>query len=473
MKQHIPIHSISLLIVLILAVGTISGCVVPTFSSAPPLATSAPLPRIGTVAAASNLPTATPLPATPLPVIPPTATPLTATPLPVITTVATLVRSPALTATVAATEGVATHRVEAGDTLYALSLRYGASIDELRIANNLEGDLIRVGELLVIPAAGKEPAVPSMNPAVPEEATQTATPMLSIGSPVPAILTGDLASAYPLTWESDRYRLHYTPNTLPAEQPEEVAALVQRGYEHLQRLLQRTLDGSFDAYAAGALFAAPDQALRGRSFSPQRRFFFLYDGSGAAWDQQYIVGHELTHLYAWNAIGAPSSTMLSEGLAVYAGAELVKDEGSLSLTEICLAYQRANALPWVAGTLAYRGNIRDMENYYAAGCFVQYLVETYGVDALTRLYPSGDYAGVYGKTLAALAGEWQETLAASPVVLTFDPVQFVAGAAAVKNGYTALFAAFQPDTESLARYAELDAARIALLEGRLNEVGVR
>lgn len=456
------------LTVLTVAFALIAGCAMPAPDSAPPLITGAPLPGHGTVTAALSLPTVTSLPATPLPVTPPPATPL-----PAVATVATLVRSPISTATSTPTEDVTTHRVEAGDTLYALALRFGVSIEALRLANNLEGDLIRVGELLVIPGTNIPFALSDTNPSAPHETALIATPTPLIVPLSPATLTGDLAAAYPLTWEAERFTLHFTPGTLPAAQPDQVAALVQRGYDHLERLLQRPLSGGFDVYPAGVLFAAPDQALRGRSFSPQRRVFFLYDGSGAAWDRQYIVGHELTHLYTWNAIGAPSSTMLSEGLAVYAGAELVKGEGMLSLTEICLAYQRAGALPWVAGTLAYRGHIRDMENYYAAGCFVQHLVQTYGVDALARLYPTGDYVGVYGKTLAALAGEWQESLAGSAVTLSFDPVQFVAGAAAVKNGYTALFTAFQPNAESLTRYAELDAARISLLEGRLDDVRIR
>jgi hypothetical protein len=47
--------------------------------------------------------------------------------------------------------GERTHVVQTGDTLYNISRRYGVSVDQLRQRNNLTGDMIRVGEQLIIP----------------------------------------------------------------------------------------------------------------------------------------------------------------------------------------------------------------------------------------------------------------------------------------------------------------------------------
>jgi hypothetical protein len=282
----------------------------------------------------------------------------------------------------------------------------------------------------------------------------------------PSPLEGNLDAAYPLLLDTPRFLLHYTPGSLTAAQPAATAAQVQAALDHLERTFALQLPGGFDVYAAGSLFAPPDQALRGRSFSALRRLFFLQDGSGSAWDQQYIVGHELTHLYLWNTAGVPSSVMLSEGAAVYAGSKLVEGQGPLPLQQICLAYARAGALPYVGGDLSYQGHIRDLENYYTAGCFVQYLVETYGVDAFVRLYPTSDYWGIYGKSLAALVDEWQGQLLATPDVLPFDPVAFVTAAERVKRGYRDLFAAFGNTPEEYLLYAQLDRARTELLAGR-------
>jgi LysM repeat protein len=43
------------------------------------------------------------------------------------------------------------HTVQRGDTLFNISRRYGTSVSALRRANGINGDLIRIGETLMIP----------------------------------------------------------------------------------------------------------------------------------------------------------------------------------------------------------------------------------------------------------------------------------------------------------------------------------
>lgn len=45
----------------------------------------------------------------------------------------------------------AAHTIAPGDTLWAISLRYGISVDRLKLANNLQGSLIFPGQVLYIP----------------------------------------------------------------------------------------------------------------------------------------------------------------------------------------------------------------------------------------------------------------------------------------------------------------------------------
>ncbi len=47
--------------------------------------------------------------------------------------------------------GERTHIVQSGDTLYNISRRYGVTVDQLRQRNNIAGDMIRVGQQLIIP----------------------------------------------------------------------------------------------------------------------------------------------------------------------------------------------------------------------------------------------------------------------------------------------------------------------------------
>jgi LysM repeat protein len=60
-------------------------------------------------------------------------------------------------ATPARTGGRRTHRVAAHETLFGIARRYGVPVDAIRRANRLEGDDLRPGQTLVIPAPAPKP----------------------------------------------------------------------------------------------------------------------------------------------------------------------------------------------------------------------------------------------------------------------------------------------------------------------------
>lgn len=51
----------------------------------------------------------------------------------------------------------ATHRVRRGDTLWAIANQYRTTVEELRMANNLRGDALNVGQVLQIGVSGSTP----------------------------------------------------------------------------------------------------------------------------------------------------------------------------------------------------------------------------------------------------------------------------------------------------------------------------
>ena len=355
--------------------------------------------------------------------------------------------------------GVVIHVVAFGETLTGIAGRYGVTVESIQSANGLTSDAIEAGQELIIPLEAVTATTPVAEP--------------SAHAWAPSILEGDLAAAYPLELETDRFTLHYQPDSLPAQQLDTVVTMVETALTHIESTLHVNLEGSFDAYAAGSLFAPPNLALRGRSFSSQRRFFFLYDGTGTPADRQYIVTHELTHLMTWNTMGRPASVMLHEGVAVYVGMELAENGGYIPIEVFCAAYHQVGRLPSLSISPSFQGHIRDLDTYYAAGCFVQYLIEKYGVESFAEVYHTGDYYGVYGRSLADLEAEWKATVESSSYSLPVDPDRLVYYVTEVAAAYDRLFTGFAGTPVQLEAYRTLDRARTALLEGNLDETESR
>ncbi|HXF70037.1 MAG TPA: LysM peptidoglycan-binding domain-containing protein [Thermoflexus sp.] len=66
------------------------------------------------------------------------------------------------------------HQVQAGETLSDIALRYGVSVDAIRQLNNLSGDLIVVGQVLLVPVYTPTPVLAT--PTLPPGVTPSPTP---------------------------------------------------------------------------------------------------------------------------------------------------------------------------------------------------------------------------------------------------------------------------------------------------------
>ena len=383
---------------------------------------------------------------------------------------------PSPTATIEPPE-VTTHTVQPGDELLQIAIDHNTTVEAIVDASGLiSPDLIYPGDVLTIPLNTVTQVAQESTPS-PEGETPVESSMPESDAQVwqPSILEGDLEAAYPSTVETDRFTLHYQPNSLPAQNRDTIVGMVETSLTHIESTLDVNLEGHFDVYVAGYLFAPPDLALRGRSFSSQRRFFFLYDGTGTPADRQYIATHEHTHTTTWNTMGRPASVMLHEGVAVYVGMKLAEGQDSryLSIKEFCAAYHQIGQLPHVSGSPSFQGHIRDLDTYYAAGCFVQYLIEEYGTDKFAEVYHTGDYYSVYGQGLTGLEAEWIATIESSDYSLSFNPDDLAYYVTKVAEAYDRLFANFTGTIAQMSAYRELDRARMALLQGHLADVATR
>lgn len=340
------------------------------------------------------------------------------------------------------------YQVLDGDTLENIAVSHGLDVKDLRAANAMIGDTLITGQFITIPSE-----------------SSVAFPPWKF-----SIINGDFNLGYPLSLDTERFILHYQPNTFPAQDPNALAQLEMNGLDFVESLTGLRLESKYDVYAAGSNFEPPNRALRGITFSSFLKTFFLHNGTGNLDDQQYIITHELTHLFFWNTVGSPASTMLSEGTAVYSGMEMIKNSEHMPIDVFCAAYLQAGVLPNVSGSLSFLGHISDLENYYSAGSFVKYLVDVYGIESLKLAYHSGDYTGVYGKSLTGLENDWRIYLTTVPIPDELNPTELANSVTELGNTYVSFFSGFSGNPAQFDAYRELDNARIALLQGRLIEM---
>jgi len=370
------------------------------------------------------------------------------------------------------------HTVQPGETLIIIANRYGASVDAIRAANGLNEDsVIFSGQQLRIPGVAAQTEEP--NAGATED---TATPIAQahsidelptrafLGDWPRSILEGNLDENYPLQFSQDRFTVHYQPGTYAGENLGQTMGLVDDALRLIETRLGVHLDGSFDVYAAGTLFEAPNAHLRGLSNSSDRRVFILHDGTGTATDNAYFFAHELTHMVTRNTWGSPGAAfVLSEGVATWVGRPILEDGGYLKYDDMCAAIYAAERLPTMTAIetdwQAFLGHIRDPFNYFGAACFVDFIVDTYGMDALRQLYITSDYEGVTGRSLAWLDTEFRGTLESNVPLLTFNPDEFAAVADDVRDAYRFVFSNYNSTEVMQQAYIAVDQARIALWKG--------
>jgi len=378
------------------------------------------------------------------------------------------------------------HTVSFGETLATISAQYNVTLAALQAANNLSNvDNVIEGQQLKIPGlyqseqevAEEEAELPPNTgggEAAPEDLTTIRPSLVDVEGPQQSewprsILSGDLAQNYPLTREEARFTIHYQPDTYTSDNIDQAAALLNKSLNTVEERLGVTLGGGFDVYMAGTLYESPSAHLRGLSRSADRRLFILYDGSGDAAENEYLVTHELTHLVAWNTFGAPTSTMLSEGLATYAGQTVLEEAGYTAYDQLCLAAYQSGELPSMAEIETdwqrFQGHIRDYFNYFGSGCFVGWLVEQEGIETVGRLYNTSDYVNLYGESLPALDAQWRDSLEADLGTLTLDTPTLTRFKAELAQAYAYVFGNYNDSDQMHQAYTAVDQARLALWRG--------
>ncbi|HVE81859.1 MAG TPA: hypothetical protein VND93_03390 [Myxococcales bacterium] len=151
-------------------------------------------------------------------------------------------------------------------------------------------------------------------------------------------------------------------------------------------------------------------------FAKPWRLELHVNGTGA-------LKHELAHVMAspygsgpfkvTTRYGIWPSMGIVEGLAV--AADNPADE--LTLHQWAAGMRRQKLAPDVRGIVRPQGFFLEApaRAYTVVGSFLRYLAETHGPEKLRALYERGDFETAYGRSLDALASEWEKTLDAMPL----------------------------------------------------------
>ena len=125
-----------------------------------------------------------------------------------------------------------------------------------------------------------------------------------------------------------------------------------------------------------------------------------------------VLKHEIVHVLAapWGISGLGFSAVLgvTEGLAV--ASEVWRYD--FTITQWAAAMKAVGRLPKISRTAGPTGfwTLSGARSYLAWGGFVTWLIENFGMDAVHRVYATGDFKKSFGKSIEDLEREWEASL---------------------------------------------------------------
>jgi tetratricopeptide (TPR) repeat protein len=140
-----------------------------------------------------------------------------------------------------------------------------------------------------------------------------------------------------------------------------------------------------------------------------------------------VAMHEMAHVFAGEMARGPFnvpgdfgfyvSMGLVEGVAVAATFATEGHGNELTDHEWSAAMRRAGFAPPIASLVTAGGFLKSYPStsYTAAGSFVRFLVDTYGMDRFAAVYGGDGFERAYGKSVEALGAEWGAAMDAVPL----------------------------------------------------------
>lgn len=220
----------------------------------------------------------------------------------------------------------------------------------------------------------------------------------------------DLEDRRGFTWEThddaDGFVIHVEPESTASRNVEAVAANARHAKERVLRYLDET-----DYAPTVSIFAVEDrdrmEDLIGRrtnatAYHASNALCLIWSGSGRA-----SATHELLHVVAMNTWGVPDR-WVNEGAAVDATGPWRGHD----LHAVCKRRRADGTLPSLSDITRRFNALPSTDSYPAAGSFIRYLRETYGLATLRAVWDGGDRVlpEVTGLDLAALEAAWLDVV---------------------------------------------------------------
>jgi hypothetical protein len=206
----------------------------------------------------------------------------------------------------------------------------------------------------------------------------------------------------------------FFPAEKPAEQVERLRRDVEFRWDEAAQFLGGAPSGKVRVY----VFRSPAEKERlvGASGTQFTKGLAVYLNDAPF--RQPVLFHEMMHALASRFGKGPFGTTVRFGVVPVMGvvegvAEAPQQtRGDLTLHEWAAGMRREKLMPDIRELFRLEGFYSSAPDraYTAAGSFILWLRETYGTAKLQALLAHGDFQGVYGRSLDALATEWEQML---------------------------------------------------------------
>ncbi len=213
--------------------------------------------------------------------------------------------------------------------------------------------------------------------------------------------------------ETAHFRIYYEQGSKVEKEIEWIAQDHEFRYAQLVRYFQIKPTKKVQSY----IYTSPEQKKRLMG----ARGTSVEDPLGYGFHINYedfphpVMKHELAHALTadWHPILKVSLKIgLHEGIAVAAD----WDEGKLTAHQWSRAMQQLDIAPKMNQIMGIGfWTQASSQSYTLAGSFVRFLIEKYGIEKAKRVFPTGNFEEVYGKSLSELEAEWNGFLETVPL----------------------------------------------------------